>query len=454
MKKYLKIGLCLLLTAAVAFTAVFFASATADSRDIHYNDEYIYEVLPDDTVTIHCYIGNASQVTVPSLIDALPVVSVERLAFYGTSVKNVILSEGITTLKDEAFFYSIGLESVTLPSTLSEVGQGVFRDCLNLRSVVFSEEASAMGEFMFYGCSSLNSISLADSLTEIPSGAFSYCRSLSEIVLPEELDTINEYAFYGSGLESVTLPLKLQNIHSKAFAESTMLAEIVLLNTKYDFVAADAFENCKAEFPYYNTDPSATEFPTAAEPTSSSAETTISPESPSMNVDMTEGDASSGEMPPQIVPPSFENTDPTETTETVPADTAEPFSSEPVPSSSDIPSETTEYIQAGDYYIGDSQGFLLYESSKITEAGALARGNRSELFELAWNVRTAGDSNNDGKVNVRDATRIQRYAAGLITADDPDFNYKNSDVDTDGKVSVKDATRIQKYVAGIIVSLS
>ena len=78
---------------------------------------------------------------------------------------------------------------------------------------------------------------------------------------------------------------------------------------------------------------------------------------------------------------------------------------------------------------------------------------KQEIMSLAWNVRTIGDANNDGRVNIRDATTIQQYVAGLVSENDNDFDYKNADVDTDGKVTVRDATKIQKFIAEIILSL-
>ncbi len=58
-----------------------------------------------------------------------------------------------------------------------------------------------------------------------------------------------------------------------------------------------------------------------------------------------------------------------------------------------------------------------------------------------------GDADGDGKVNVKDATAIQKYAAGFeITLCEA-----CADVDADTKVNVKDATAIQKFVAGMEV---
>lgn len=59
-----------------------------------------------------------------------------------------------------------------------------------------------------------------------------------------------------------------------------------------------------------------------------------------------------------------------------------------------------------------------------------------------------GDVNSDGKLNIRDATTIQKYLAKLIKAEN--INLDVADFDLNGKVNVKDATNIQKKLAGLI----
>lgn len=60
-----------------------------------------------------------------------------------------------------------------------------------------------------------------------------------------------------------------------------------------------------------------------------------------------------------------------------------------------------------------------------------------------------GDANGDGKVNVRDATLIQKYVASIVSIND--INYKVCDMNLDGKVNVRDATAVQKIVAGMSI---
>ena len=63
-----------------------------------------------------------------------------------------------------------------------------------------------------------------------------------------------------------------------------------------------------------------------------------------------------------------------------------------------------------------------------------------------------GDVNGDGKVNIKDATQIQKFAAKLI--DLTDAEKIRADVNADTKINIKDATAIQKFVAKIETGLA
>ena len=58
-----------------------------------------------------------------------------------------------------------------------------------------------------------------------------------------------------------------------------------------------------------------------------------------------------------------------------------------------------------------------------------------------------GDADQNEKVNVKDATAVQKHVAGIEIT----IHIVAADADQNGKVNVKDATSIQKFVAGIEV---
>ncbi len=58
-----------------------------------------------------------------------------------------------------------------------------------------------------------------------------------------------------------------------------------------------------------------------------------------------------------------------------------------------------------------------------------------------------GDANEDGKVNIKDATAIQKHVASLITLSESGAFL--ADVDVNVNINIKDATAVQKHVAGM-----
>lgn len=75
---------------------------------------------------------------------------------------------------------------------------------------------------------------------------------------------------------------------------------------------------------------------------------------------------------------------------------------------------------------------------------AFADGNSTDIIQ---NYRL-GDVNLDGKLNIRDATKIQKFIAKLESFVVLQNNV--ADYDSDGTINIKDATRIQKFIAGLI----
>lgn len=69
----------------------------------------------------------------------------------------------------------------------------------------------------------------------------------------------------------------------------------------------------------------------------------------------------------------------------------------------------------------------------------------SEFHKAVYKELILGDANLDGKVNVKDATLIQK-AIAKITSLEGD-NFTTADVNADEKLSIQDATNIQKYAA-------
>jgi len=135
-------------------------------------------------------------------------------AFAFTNLINAHLPDGLQILGEEAFTHCDNLNSVTLPGSLKEIGDGVFSHSLNLKSVHVSEGLTKLGRDTFYSCRNLSILTLPSSLRIITSMAFSRT-GIIDLVIPEGVEIIDKYAFSECiRLRSVTLPSTIKEIRS------------------------------------------------------------------------------------------------------------------------------------------------------------------------------------------------------------------------------------------------
>lgn len=127
-------------------------------------------------------------------------------------LREVVLPEGILTIRESAFKDCAVLEKITLPQSLETIEASAFRGCAHLRSVEIPAQVKELGDYTFAYCSWLETVTLPDAMTKIGDWCFTECAALERIVLPRELRTLSANAFYNSGLCEVELYNKVQYI--------------------------------------------------------------------------------------------------------------------------------------------------------------------------------------------------------------------------------------------------
>ncbi|MCR5666170.1 MAG: leucine-rich repeat protein [Eubacterium sp.] len=141
------------------------------------------------------------------------------LVEYTGGKSDVEIPQGVTKIGENAF-YGMPITSVSVPSSVLEIGPYAFNNCQKLETVTFAEgsKLSKIDEAAFYYCYLLKNIVLPDTVRELGANMFYYCYTLDTINVPEGVTEICDYAFYNtSGLKNVTLPSTLKRIGKNAF---------------------------------------------------------------------------------------------------------------------------------------------------------------------------------------------------------------------------------------------
>ena len=140
-------------------------------------------------------------------------------------LKSYTIKKGTRCICDYAFTgdyrddHSPSLQSITIPDSVTSIGDWAFSECSSLHSVTIPDSVTSIGNWTFHRCSSLHSVTIPDSVTSIRDWAFLDCKSLQSVTIPDSVTSIGDGAFNGcESLQSVTIPESVIIIKGNPFS--------------------------------------------------------------------------------------------------------------------------------------------------------------------------------------------------------------------------------------------
>ena len=150
----------------------------------------------------------------------------------------------LKVIGDKAFFGCVNLYAFCAGDEVRKIGENAFENCRSLRCAYFGGGVEKVGHHAFASCGNLASMSAFAALTELPRGTFSGCRSLQTMPLPGTLEKIDDDCFgYCASLTGIDIPDKVAYIGRGAFADCRALTQAVI-RSKPEFIGNNAFRNC------------------------------------------------------------------------------------------------------------------------------------------------------------------------------------------------------------------
>ena len=210
---------------------------------IFFNDEGKYYLMG--------YVGNDAEITLPEIIDDNGIVISEYALFqYAFShcldLTKVTIPNSVTSIGDYAFEGCTSLTSISIPNSVTSIGSYAFYGCSGLTSITIPDSVTSLGVYTFYGCSGLTSIIIPNSVTYISSHVFYNCSGLTSITIGNNVASIGSYTFAGcSSLTSITIGNNVANIGSSAFAGCSSLTSITIGNNVAS-IGSSAFSGCSS----------------------------------------------------------------------------------------------------------------------------------------------------------------------------------------------------------------
>jgi len=167
----------------------------------------------------------------------------------------------VVGINDWAFHSDLGakMKSITLPSTITFIGNGAFEDCINLEKVYFNGTATQWSQIEFENAYAnplyyakefyinnqlVNDITIDNGTTQINAYAFSGVKSLKSVSIPASIETIGADAFSGcENLLKADLPEGITSIEGGAFLGCTQFCKVVIPDS-VTAIGEGAFSEC------------------------------------------------------------------------------------------------------------------------------------------------------------------------------------------------------------------
>ena len=189
---------------------------------------------------------------------AYAVVAIANESFKeNTAIKEVIIPDTVTTIGSRVFADCTSLESVTIGSRVSswslssednvyhpgQKANSAFENCTSLKNLFIREGASSVGAYAFYGCTSLQSVVLPDSITSIGDYAFYNCKGITSAIIRN--GTIGSYAFANcTALKNLVIQ-KSTMIMNGAFYHDALISKLEL-SEELTWIGNEAFAGCSS----------------------------------------------------------------------------------------------------------------------------------------------------------------------------------------------------------------
>lgn len=177
-------------------------------------------ILPEGLISIEeAAFANCTALekfNVPSTVNTLG-----RWILENTKVTSFTIPQGVTEIPASCF-YGSAITTINIPPSVKTIGNWAFQDA-KLTEVVIPSSVTSIGEWAF-GCNNnnptLQSVIIEANITEIPVCCFYLQTKLTSLSLPEGITAIGDDAFCGCKISSLTLPSSLKTIGARAFSNN------------------------------------------------------------------------------------------------------------------------------------------------------------------------------------------------------------------------------------------
>ena len=143
-----------------------------------------------------------------------PLSYAHHLYLSGEEIKDLVIPNSVTNIRNYAFQGCSGLTSVKFGNSITSIGEYAFRNCSGLTNVTIPNSVTSIGMCAFYDNSSLTSVIIGCGVNTINKSAFAECPELTDVYCyAEKVPSTSSDAFLGSLIEYATLHVPAASVN-------------------------------------------------------------------------------------------------------------------------------------------------------------------------------------------------------------------------------------------------
>ncbi len=178
------------------------------------------------------------------------ITKIGHTAFSNTGLETFTVPDSVTTLEYSVFYQCKSLTSVVLGANLETIGNDVFNGCTSLKSVIFNgANLTSIGKYAFLNCTALTDVNIQGPVKDVGVRIFQGCSNLANVTFGEGITKISTSMFEGcSSLTEISLPDSVTSIGNGVFTNCSKLKTVHIGKNASSLISIDsgAFSACSS----------------------------------------------------------------------------------------------------------------------------------------------------------------------------------------------------------------